>query len=192
MGLGESMLMWGTKPRPRSLALIGGGTHAAVVREIIALIGRDIIVGIVDDALSEGPYGESLLGTRAVLPHLRGIYIFDVVMAIGDNQARRTLYLLAIAHGLTPRTVIHPSAVISPSATIGPGTVICAHAVVGSYARVGANVLLNTACTVDHHCVIGDHAHLAPGVHLGGGVMVPEGVLVPIGRSVPPNRTVVV
>ena len=175
----------------RKVVVIGAGSHAAVVIDLIEQIGRDTIIGIVDDSpIAETYEGYGLLGDHTVLPELKHLHVEYFIVAIGDNTVRQALFEEAVRCGLIPMTIIHPSAQISPKATIGGGTGIMANVAVNAYVHVGENVILNTGCTVDHHCVIGDHAHVAPGVHLAGAVWVKNGVLVGIGRAIPPNRVV--
>ena len=61
---------------------------------------------------------------RDVLPALAGQGVVWFVVGLGgtrDNRPRQRLFELALAHGLTPLTVLHASATVSHWATIGAG-----------------------------------------------------------------------
>lgn len=146
--------------------------------------------GFVDD--DERLHGRRLLDLPVLgaVSQLRAIPHEFVVIALGDNSLRQSMFQ-SLESGVEQFVVAcHPQAVIARSATIGPGSMICAGAVVNALSRVGVNVILNTGCTVDHHNDVGDHVHIAPGVHLGGDVHIGEGALVGIGATVMPGRRV--
>jgi sugar O-acyltransferase (sialic acid O-acetyltransferase NeuD family) len=173
------------------VVVVGCGGHGQVVADTLlcaARAGSDVEpIGYVDDDPAQA--GLLLLG----LPVLGGIEQLQqvphegVVVAIGDNRTRHTIFnMLSARH---ERFVIarHPTAIVADSATIGPGTMICAGAIVNPCSIIGANVILNTGCSIDHHNQIGNHVHIAPGVHTGGTVTVGEGSLVGIGATIMPG-----
>lgn len=176
------------------ILLIGAGGHAQVVADAL-LRARDAgadrqPIGYLDD-------NPSLIGQeRLGLPVLGTLYAVAtiahdaLVIAIGNNWVRKSLYLELQAQGYRFATVCHPRAIIAPDVKLGPGTVVFGGVVVNTGSTIGANVILNTGCTVDHHNHIGDHAHVAPGVHLGGDVQVGEGTLVGIGAIIMSQRSV--
>jgi sugar O-acyltransferase (sialic acid O-acetyltransferase NeuD family) len=125
-----------------------------------------------------------LIDTLAQLPH------DGVVVAIGDNECRRSVFSLLLQRGERFVTARHPSAVVASSVNVGAGTMICAGVIVNPSTTIGSNVILNTGCTIDHHSRIGDHVHVGPGVHAGGAVTVKTAALVGIGATVMPGRTI--
>lgn len=172
------------------LVIIGAGSHASVLVDMIEQRDDVLLVGFVDDYKEDDHDGYGIMGKTECLSELVHLHIFYFLVAIGNNRVRRHLYEQAVKAGLVPYTLIHPSAQISPKARIGDGTVIMANVAVNAYAFVGDNAILNTGCTVDHHCVVGDHAHIAPGVHLAGNVWVKDTALAGIGSAVKPNGIV--
>jgi acetyltransferase EpsM len=173
--------------------LVGAGGHALVVADICRSqrrAGQDVeFVGYVDDRVAElrTSRGDDILGTIAEWPAV----VHDVlIVSIGDNRLRRSLFETAAANGARFATAIHPAATIAQDACIGPGTMICAGVVIGTQASIGANIIVNTSASVDHHCRVADHAHIAPGVRLGGEVQVGEGALVGIGATVLPGKKI--
>ncbi|WP_029215675.1 acetyltransferase [Kallotenue papyrolyticum] len=174
--------------------IIGAGGHGQVVADILLRqqeAGAPLQpVGYLDDAATR--HGQHLLGLP-VLGSVADLPMIDheaVIIAIGDNATRRTLFEVLRQRGERFAIARHPSAVLAPDVRVGPGTVICAGAIVNPGSSIGANVIINTGCTVDHHNQIGDHAHLAPGVHLGGDVQIGAGTLVGIGSTIMPQRRI--
>jgi sugar O-acyltransferase (sialic acid O-acetyltransferase NeuD family) len=147
-------------------------------------------IGYLDD--NSDSHGQTLLGLPILgsITDLAHIAHDALIIAIGDNRTRQSLFAQLQQQGERFVIAKHPAAVIAPGVNIGPGTMICAGTVVNPGSVIGANVILNTGCTVDHDNRIGDHAHVAPGVHLGGDVQIGEGTLVGIGATVMPCRQI--
>jgi sugar O-acyltransferase (sialic acid O-acetyltransferase NeuD family) len=177
----------------RRILILGAGGHAQVVADILLRMadhGEEVaVLGYLDDdptRADQRPLDLPVLGATAdlaTIPH------DAVIIAIGDNGTRATLFRQLQETGERFAVARHPSAVLAPDVQVGPGTMICAGAIVNPGAVIGANAILNTGCTVDHHNHIGDHVHIAPGAHLGGEVTIGEGALVGIGATVMPGRT---
>jgi sugar O-acyltransferase (sialic acid O-acetyltransferase NeuD family) len=174
--------------------VIGAGGHGQVVADVL-LSSRDggaacLPVGYVDDDASL--IGRTFLGlpVLGLVESLRLHPHDGVIVAIGDNVRRRSVFHLLERAGECFVVARHPRAVISPHAEIGPGTVICAGVVINPGTTIGSNVILNTSCSIDHHNRIGDHAHVGPGVRTGGSVTIGSGALIGIGAVVMPGRTV--
>ena len=178
----------------RRVIVVGAGGHGQVVADALLAARKNGSpqepIGFVDD--DPALVGSAVLG----LPVLGTVYQIrrfeheGVIVAVGDNQARRKLCELLRRGGTRLANVVHPSAVVGNDVQLGVGVLVCAGAVVGTGSRVGDGAILNTGCTVDHHNTIGNYAHIAPGVHLGGEVRVGEGTLVGIGSAVIPGRTI--
>jgi sugar O-acyltransferase (sialic acid O-acetyltransferase NeuD family) len=184
------------------LVLIGGGGHALVVAEALALAHTASIVGFLDDNPA-APLGAILidrpqpfatphhLGALHDAHHLTGR---SYIVALGDAALRRTFITHLAAHhhaaGLAPApalSVIHPHASVSPSALIGPGVFVGPKAVVHSRARIGAHAIVNSGAIVEHDCVVGENTHIAPGAVLGGGALIAHDTLVGLGSRVLPR-----
>jgi sugar O-acyltransferase (sialic acid O-acetyltransferase NeuD family) len=173
------------------VVIVGCGGHGLVVADALlcaARAGSDVKpIGFVDDDPAQA--GLLLLGLPVVgrIEQLSHVPHEGVVVAIGDNQTRHTIFNMLSSRNERFLVARHPTAIVADSATIGPGTMICAGAIVNPCASVGANVILNTGCSIDHHNEIGNHVHIAPGVHTGGTVRVGEGSLVGIGATIMPG-----
>jgi acetyltransferase EpsM len=178
-----------------SKAVIWGASgHASVVADILRLTGTYEIFGFIDDVNPERS-GEifcqaPVLGGQEVLENVRLKGIENLIVAIGDCQARQRLATQVVAQGLKLITAIHPNAIIASDVNIGAGTVVAAGTVINSGARIGENVIVNTGATVDHACTIESGVHIGPGVHLGGLVQVKQETWIGIGATVSDRITI--
>lgn len=179
----------------REGVIVGGGGHARVI--VDALQSQGLAPrGVLDpDPTLRGAtlYGVPVLGGDERLPQLarEGVTHFIVGLGgVGDNGPRRRLFDLAVAQGLAPWTVRHPSAVCSPRAAIGAGSFLGPAVVVNAGAVIGVNVILNSGAIVEHDGVVGDHAHIASGACLGGGVRVGPSAHIGAGATVRQGVTI--
>lgn len=159
-----------------------------VIEAIEADGGRVDCVLDQDESLWGGDLlGVPIWGGDGLLAALkdRGISRFVVgVGSVGPGTLRRRLFEQALAAGLEPLTVVHPSANISPSATLGGGTVVLPGVVIGARARIGRNVIINSRSLVEHDCLIGDSVHIASAASLCGGCTIGDETLVGAGAVV--------
>lgn len=165
--------------------LLGAGGHGRVLLEARLPQTFDAIL----DAKTgmHEVAGVPVLGGDDLLPTLAARGFTHFVVGLGstsDTSARANLFRAAVAAGLTPLAVLHPSAWISPSARLGEGCQVLARAVVNTGAVLGEHVLVNTAAVVEHDCEIGDHVHLASGALLCGGVRVGAGAHIGAGAVI--------
>jgi acetyltransferase EpsM len=176
------------------IVIWGASGHALVVADIVRTMGRHEIAGFLDDVNPDRhstPFcGSHVLGGTEQLDRLRASGVTELIVAIGDCNARMKAAALAKQKGFTLATAIHPRATIAPDAVFGEGTVVAAGAVVNPGARIGCNVILNTSCSVDHECSVADGVHIGPGAHLGGRVTVGEGTWVGIGATIRDRVTI--
>lgn len=121
----------------------------------------------------------------------KGFPYFAVgVGGVGNNGPRRNLFELAVANGLEPMSVIHPSAIVSGWAAIGAGAQLLAGSIVNPDANLGKNVIVNSGAVIEHDCIIADHAHVATGARLAGNVRVGTGAHIGIGAVLKQGVTV--
>jgi sugar O-acyltransferase (sialic acid O-acetyltransferase NeuD family) len=176
------------------ILIVGAGGHGQVVADIFRA-ARAQDRSVPDTAfIDDDPVHQGHAHTRCiVLGCLTEMSAFGhdrVIVAVGDNATRASLFARLEAAGERFALARHPASTIAGDVTIGDGTVIAAGAIVGTAAVVGRNVIVNTGATIDHHCDVADHVHVAPGVHVGGEVRIGEGVLIGIGATVLPRVTV--
>ena len=164
--------------------VVGAGGHAKVVLALLRALGRP--VGVVVDANADR-HGTTILG-HTIEPEsaLRAQPDRRVVVAVGNNAARKRVADRLAADGFRFATLVHPTAWVAPTARVDEGAVVFAGVVVQPDVVVGAHAILNTGCSVDHDCVVGAFAHIGPGARLCGAGQVGDGVLVGVGAVVIP------
>jgi sugar O-acyltransferase (sialic acid O-acetyltransferase NeuD family) len=176
------------------ILIIGAGGHGQVVADILLRMKEQEapvdLIGFLDD--NAELHNRFILNTPVLgsVNHLSDIPHDSLIVAVGDNHRRKTIFNDLLSRGEKMTIARHPRAVLSPDIAIGDGTMICAGVIINPAANIGCNVILNTGCTIDHHNEIGDHVHIAPGAHLGGDVHVGAGSLVGIGATVMPGRCI--
>jgi len=160
------------------IVIVGAGSQGAIVADILG----ERAVGFVDDVRpGTAVLGLPVFGPVASLPDVPHDAI---VVAIGDNRARRELTERLMAGGERLATAIHPFTSIAPSAAIGEGTMISAGVLVLPRATIGRGVLLNTKSSVDHDTIVADFAHVSVGATVGGRCHIGEETLIGLGASV--------
>ena len=154
----------------KRVIVIGAGGHGRSVAEAILLLGRDELVGFVDDGADPNAkvWTYPILGRTDSLHTLRAL-ADTVVVAIGNNAVREKLHSRVRDGGFELLNVIHPAAFVSPTATLGAGCAVMAGAVVGTEAKLGEGVIVNCGATVDHHCRVDAFGHLGVNACMAGG-----------------------
>ncbi len=172
---------------PRCVVL-GAGGHARVLIDAIVAAGSATIVGLLDPDASRRPIdGIRVIGDDAMLDRLRGTDVTHFVVGVGgtgDNMPRHRLFARALAAGLEPLTVRHPSALVSSGARLGRGCQFLPGCIVNVGAVLGSNVIVNSGAIVEHDCVLGDDVHIATGARLASTVTVGAGAHVGVGASI--------
>lgn len=170
---------------PTDILVIGAGGHAKVVIEAIQAKSQDCHIHLVDqDCTKEG---KKILGNILIeclknwteLPEQYHI-------AIGNNQIRQQLSLVALEQDKQPFTAVHPDACISSSACLGRGSFVAAKAVIAAEAKIGNGCIINHGAIIDHDCCIGSYSHIAPSSTLLGGVEVGPGCFIGAGATILP------
>ena len=171
---------------PTELLVIGAGGHAKVVIEAVRETSRECQILLADQDISKK--GQEVLGNISIkylenwseLPE-------QCHIAVGNNQARQQLSIVAQEQGKRPFTVVHPDASVSPSAYLGSGSFVAAKAVISAEACIGEGCIVNHGAIIDHDCRIEAYSHIAPNVTLGGDVCVCSGVLIGAGAVILPG-----
>ncbi len=150
--------------------VIGAGGHGRSVAEAIMLLGRDELVGFVDDgAGANAKVWTYPILARTDLLHTLRAHADAMVVAIGNNAVREKLHVRVQDAGFELPSVIHPMAFVSPTAIVGAGCAVMAGAVIGTEAQLGEGVIVNCGATVDHHCMVNAFGHLGVNACMAGG-----------------------
>ena len=169
----------------RTLVLLGGGGHGAVVAEAARTCGWTV-VGYLDDAAQTAAarlVGLERLGAREDLDRIPAAALGHA--AVGDPTLRRR-WLDALA-ARTAGPIGHESAVVSPSARLAPGSFVGPRAVINARAVVGRGVIVNSGAIIEHDCVLADFCHVAPGAVIGGSAVVGEQCVIGLNAAVLPG-----
>jgi sugar O-acyltransferase (sialic acid O-acetyltransferase NeuD family) len=180
-------------PKKPKVVVFGAGGHSKVVLDVLERTKRYAVVGLLDNSVDlhgTTRWGYKVIGGRDQFIALQKRGVTRLIVALGDNRERQSMFDEAVKAGFELVSAIHPSAQLGKGVVIGPGSLLVAGTVVNVDAQIGANVIVNTGATVDHDCRIGAHAHISPGAHLAGNVTVGELTHIGIGAVVLPNLTI--
>lgn len=170
---------------PTELLVIGAGGHAKVVIEASQVVNPACHIFLADqDILKKG---EMLLGNIPIrILGNWGALPEQYHVAIGDNQVRQQVSIVAQEQGKQLFTIVHPDAYVSPSASLESGVFVAAKAVIAAEAKIGEGCIINHGTIIDHDCCLGSYSHIAPNSTLSGGVKVGQGCLVGAGATLLP------
>jgi sugar O-acyltransferase (sialic acid O-acetyltransferase NeuD family) len=169
----------------KRVIIFGAGGHAKVIADIVEKQGAYSLDGFVSDATTD--QGKTLIG----YPVLGRSDFLDskkdechLLIGIGNNHVRDTLYKKYKNLGYHFATAIHPSAQLGKGCVIEEGCVVMAGVCINSDAHIYPNAIINTGATIDHDVVIHQSAQICPGCHLCGAVSVGESAFVGSGAIV--------
>lgn len=192
--------------RKERLALVGAGSHASSVVDLVESTNRFELLGFFEnrdfDFKHLGHY--SKIGTFDDLDYFdwSSAWFFLAIGQIGGPGIRDSLYKKLVSMGATSASLISPSSYVSPRASVGPGTGVFPGAVVNANATIGENCIINSLSLVEHDAVVGDGCHISTGARVNGsaniggrsfvgsgaiifqGVTLPEDSIVPAGAVV--------
>jgi len=172
-----------TRPQLDDLVVYGAGGHGLVVAEAAQAQGFRV-TGFLDDTT---PPGTAIGAWRVISKTDAKNSDAAVIVAIGENEARRRVHTNLSNQGWRLATVIHPAAWVSPSANVAVGVFVGAGAVVQAQADIGVGAIINSRAVIEHHCKVASFAHVAPGAALGGGAHVDAGALIGMQATVLPR-----
>jgi sugar O-acyltransferase (sialic acid O-acetyltransferase NeuD family) len=106
-----------------------------------------------------------------------------------DTRTRRAVSEQALARGLHPTNLVHPTVDLD-EVELGAGCYVQDHVVLQAGVRLGDDCSLHATATVCHETTLGDTVFVAPGAVLAGLVTVGEGVFIGIGATIQPRVTI--
>lgn len=174
------------------VVLIGGGGHAKVVLDVLALCGI-AVHGIADmRPRAADNHGLPVIGSddEILSRGAEGVALVNAVGGVGSNENRQRIYETFTARGFRFLSLVHPSAVVARGVSLMPGCQIMAGVVLQPGVTVGVNALINTHASVDHDSKVGDHAHVAPGATVSADVTIEEAAHIGAGAVVIQGRRV--
>jgi sugar O-acyltransferase (sialic acid O-acetyltransferase NeuD family) len=190
-------------------AIFGAGGHAKVLIDCLERETSGFHYVLLDSNPSlwgTNIMGVQVVGDDSVIPELISDGATHFVVGLGGTRSLSTrprVFDRAIASGLRPMTVCHPSSLVSSWARIGEGCQLLPRSVVNTGAVLGVGVILNTGAIVEHDSRVGDHSHIASGAvvlgavhigplaHIGAGAVLRQGVEIGEGATVGAGSVVV-
>ena len=181
-----------TNPNQQPVVIVGSGSQAQTVIDILTRNNTHRIEGIADIEL-----GENIGQTRnGVEIRWTAKQLIDdpidavIVIAYGDQRKKKELAAALKNAGYSFISVISDAAYISETAKIGTGTIICPSVTILSNAIVGDHAIVRSQSVVEHDNNIGDYSSIAPGVSLAGRVTIGDGSNIYTGVSIIPKVNV--
>lgn len=167
----------------KKLLIIGAGGHGKVVAETALQSGLWDIAGFCDDTI---PAGTIVMDDITIISKLSGIenISFDsFIVAIGNNQVRKDIFLKLITH-FKAATIIHPFTHVSAHSSVEEGCIILPGAVISFGAEIGANCIIGSNVHIDHESEIGAHCHIGNGTSIGSNCLIPSSYTTPTGLAI--------
>lgn len=156
----------------RKIVLLGAGSHAVSVLDLVESTGQYSLVGLLDDRKHDGErFLDSVcLGPFESLPKwISEDRAFIVAVGqIGNPGIRETLFESLADLGARIPTIVSPHAYVSGRSYLGTGTAVFHGAVVNAGASVGDNCIINSQSLVEHDAKVGSHSHIATGARING------------------------
>jgi PglD N-terminal domain len=164
--------------------LVGAGSFAKMVAEILHQDSSLTLIGFADDNLELGALVYRDYRILSLIGDADGLNADGFLVAIGNVEVRKKIFL-RLVETLHPVSAVHKNAVVSDGAQIGLGSVVLAGAVVNLGARVGRNSILNSNVLVDHDSLVGDHVNIGQGAVIGSNCVISDGYVSAIGEVLP-------
>lgn len=154
-----------------NIHIIGAGGFGREVRSFLKVASFQF-QGFVDD-------NRSLAGVSCTISEFRKQEEITAVLAIGDSNIRKSIYVKLPAHAQYP-ILVHPSVILQDpkSIELGEGVIACAANIFTCNIQVGAFSIINLNCTIGHDVTMGEFCSLMPSVNLSGSVKLGNGVFI--------------
>jgi sugar O-acyltransferase (sialic acid O-acetyltransferase NeuD family) len=108
----------------------------------------------------------------------------QVLIAVGNPNAREQLAKKVLEAGFTSGTFVHPSVIRSSSIDLGVGSIVCAGCVLTTDIVLGKHAVVLFNSTIGHNGIIGDYSIIGPGVCMAGTVIIGKRVFIGAGTVI--------
>lgn len=166
------------------ILIIGGGSRAKVLMDLLEREGRHRVVGhLLDPAVPiEAPLDLPALGRLEDLPAIADrLNVSQGIIAINDVGQRMAAVqrIHALMPAFTYVSAVDPAAIVSNGVQLGAGSVVLAgariepdvtigeHAFIGARAVIGADSSLGSFSSVSAGATIGEACHVGSGSAIG-------------------------
>ena len=148
-----------------NIIVIGGGTQAMTIIDIIEPENKYNIVGVTDTVKKVGDrvLNYPVLGTQEDIPAIMKKYnVIGGIVALGDNYVRANMveYIKKTAPKFRFISTIHPTAWVGNNASVGEGSVIMVGSIISVNSKVGNHCMVCTNSSLEHGGVMEDYSKL--------------------------------
>jgi sugar O-acyltransferase (sialic acid O-acetyltransferase NeuD family) len=163
------------------IAIIGAGTGAAIVTDILSYSNEYRISCFYDDQLVDSELFGIKVKNKISIDDIVADFknnIFDAaIVTLGSQPKLRDDIFNSLEElGVKFINAIHPSTIIAKGVELGYGNVIAANSVIGVYANLGKNNFISSSCVIEHHNILGKSISFGPGVQTSGTVKINDRV----------------
>ena len=148
----------------KKLLIIGAGGHARQVIATLHHLKEWELIGIIDTNYQgqlENILGLPVLGAINIIKEFEPVST-DIVLAIGNNEERKKLFLESTLQDFNFPNFIHRTALVDPSAHYGKGNFIGPFSQIGPRVKIGSANIINSYANIEHETEIGDYNQIAP------------------------------
>ena len=171
----------------KSVIIIGGGGHAAVLVDMLIMAQRQIIAYVAPTKSLNKTFEnfQWLSADDDILTYSADtIELVNGIGSLPHTNLRTRLFNDFKRKGYTFASIISSNALISPSVSFEEGVQVFPGAIINSQSHIGVNSIINSGTIVEHDCIIGAHNHLAPKVALSGAVTTKDHVHIGTGANI--------
>lgn len=147
----------------KTIVIIGAGQYGNNVRDIIVSNGSYESIVFADDnsCLAEYTIDESIALDNV-----------DYCIAIGNANARETIFNKIISKGKRVATIIHKSAFVATSAQVEEGCIVEPNVSIGANATIKKSSLICYNAVVNHNATVGEYAQIDIGAVVKAGANI--------------------
>jgi len=172
-----------TKPT-RQLLILGTGTFAEEIADVISEIPGVIVTGFVENI--DRKLCEKRLGNLPVfwvdeLSHMAENH--EAICGLGTTYRYRYIDQVK-KYNIPFATLVHPSSRVSRKSSIGEGTFINSGATIAAYSKLGRHVNVNRGALIGHHTQIGSFVTVGPGANIAGNSRIEDSTYIGMGALV--------
>lgn len=161
---------------PGKILIIGGGTGADIVYDLLSSNQKTQIVGVADPTFnileSRGIPTKSNFDIAKINDLITNGEVNSLLISINDIEIRKKFLEFANEKNIRLVDVISSKSAISSTADYGMGLSIGDFSRLGADSYLGDNVFLSAYVNIEHHCTVGDNTTFGPGVFLSGRVVI--------------------
>ena len=175
----RDLFNYGYSSSTRKIAIIGAGSGAVQVIDLIRSLKNYVPVVIFDDTVEK--QGKNLDGVPIVgsidFKRIKELYIegiFDyIINSISTHiPFRKSCFEILSGLSVPYCNLIHPSCIIGSNVILGTGNILFPYIHVGADTVIGNDNFITAKASIEHHNKLGSHCTFGPGVMTSGHVEI--------------------